>query len=134
MINKVILYRGVDVEDIKKMKIEEYIKLLPARMRRSYNRGVLKRNEQLINKIKAAREGKRKKPIKTHSRDMITTPDMIGLTIHIYNGKEFVPVGVTDEMLGKYLGELAVTRKKVQHSAPGIGATRSSTAAASKAK
>ena len=51
---------------------------------------------------------------------------MIGLTIHVYTGKEYVPVVVSHEMIGSYLGEFTMTRKKVQHSAPGIGATKSS--------
>ncbi len=134
MVERKVFYRGLDVEEVKKMKIEDYVKLLPARMRRTYKRGVVQRYEPLVKKIRAAKEGKRKKPIKTHARDMITIPEMIGLTIHVYDGKQYVPIEITDEMLGKYLGELTMTRRKVQHSAPGIGATKSSTAQASKAK
>ena len=59
---------------------------------------------------------------------MIVIPEMLGNLIHIYNGKEFVPVEITYEMLGRYLGEFATTRRKVEHSAPGIGATKSSAA------
>ena len=51
---------------------------------------------------------------------------MVGTTIRVYNGKEFVQVMIEDEMVGHYLGEFALTRKRIQHSAPGIGATRSS--------
>ena len=47
---------------------------------------------------------------------------------YVYNGKEFIPLTITAEMLGHYLGEFVLTRKKVAHSAPGIGATRSSAA------
>ena len=57
---------------------------------------------------------------------MIIVPDMLGLTILVYQGKEFFPVSVSEEMLGHYLGEFAQTRVKVKHSAPGIGATKSS--------
>ena len=53
---------------------------------------------------------------------------MIGLTIQVYNGKTYVPVRIITEMLGHRLGEFSVTRGKVQHGAPGIGATRSSAA------
>ena len=52
---------------------------------------------------------------------------MVGLTIGIYNGKEFLNVEITPDKLGHRLGEFALTRKKVQHSAPGVGATRGST-------
>ena len=65
---------------------------------------------------------------------MIVFPDMVGLTIHVYNGKIFGPIAIVDEMIGHFLGELVMTRKKVAHSAPGIGATKSSTSIASKPK
>mgnify|MGYP001586312628 CR=1 FL=1 len=80
----------------------------------------------MLNRISNLRKGERKKPVKTHVRDMIILPEMVGLTIHIHNGKEFVPLIVTEYMLGHYLGEFSQTRKKVAHSAPGIGATKSS--------
>ena len=57
---------------------------------------------------------------------MIIIPQFIGKNIRIYNGKEFIPLTITAEMLGHYLGEFAHTRKSVTHSAAGIGATRSS--------
>ncbi|MEM3151636.1 MAG: ribosomal protein S19 family protein, partial [Candidatus Bathyarchaeia archaeon] len=66
------------------------------------------------------------KPIKTHCRDMIILPEMVGLTILVHNGKEFVPVEIKPEMIGHYLGEFAITNKRVVHGAPGIGASRSS--------
>jgi small subunit ribosomal protein S19 len=70
-------------------------------------------------------EGKNVK-IRTHCRDMIILPEMVGLTIHVHNGKDFVPVEITTEMIGHYLGEFAITNKKVVHGAPGLRATRSS--------
>ena len=51
---------------------------------------------------------------------------MLGLTIHVYTGKEFVPVEVKPSMIGHYLGEYAITNKKVQHGTPGIGSSKSS--------
>ena len=66
------------------------------------------------------------KNIETHCRDMIILPEMVGKTIKIHQGKEFMPVIIEEGMIGHYLGEFAMTRKKVAHSAPGIGATRSS--------
>ncbi|MDO8555781.1 MAG: ribosomal protein S19 family protein, partial [Nanoarchaeota archaeon] len=57
---------------------------------------------------------------------MVIIPEMLGIMIHVHKGREFVPVEITPEMLGHYLGEFAQTRQKVGHSAPGIGATRSS--------
>ena len=65
---------------------------------------------------------------------MLVFPEMVGMTLHIHNGKLFHPVIIQPEMVGHFLGEYALTRSKVAHSAPGVGATKSSTAAASKAK
>ena len=53
---------------------------------------------------------------------------MIGQTIKVHNGKEFMIVSITEEMIGHCLGEFAFTRRRVEHSAPGIGATKSSAA------
>ena len=64
---------------------------------------------------------------------MIVLPEMVDLTIHIYKGKEFAQIAIMPDMIGCYFGELTMTRNKVTHSAPGIGATRGS-AAATKAK
>ena len=59
---------------------------------------------------------------------MIIVPEIVGKRIQIHNGKEFISIQITDEMLGHYLGEFVLTRKRVEHSAPGIGATKSSVA------
>ena len=81
---------------------------------------------KLREKVKLAREGKLKGQLRTHVRDMIILPDMVGLTIHVHNGKEFAQVAIKPEMIGHYLGEYAITNKRVQHGAPGVGASRSS--------
>lgn len=131
---KQFTYHGKTLDEIMKLDLEQYMSLIPSRQRRSLKRNALKTYKPLLDKIKKARQGNYKKPIKTHARDMVILPEMIGLTIHVHSGKLFVPVMVTEEMLGHYLGEFATTRSRVQHSAPGIGATKSSTAIASKAK
>lgn len=127
-------FKGKTLEEVQKMEIAEFTKLLPARPRRSLQRELLKRYKPLMTKIEKTKKGAFKRQLKTHARDMVVLPFMVGMTFHIYNGKEFIPVVIIKEMLGHYLGEFAATRKKVAHSAPGIGATKSSTAAASKAK
>ena len=109
-----------------------FAQLLPARQRRSLLRGFTEMQKRLLVKIKKAKNGAWKKSIKTHCRDMIVVPEMIGVTVHVHAGKAFVPVEVLPEMLGKYLGEMTVTRQKVAHSAPGVGATKSSAAASVK--
>ena len=127
-------YHGKTTEELKKMDLQEFAKLAPARQRRTLLRGATKEYKQLIDKINRTQEGTFKKPIKTHARDMVAIPNMLGLTIHIHNGKTFSPIMITEDMLGHYLGEFVLTRERVHHSAPGIGATKSSTAIASKAK
>jgi small subunit ribosomal protein S19 len=57
---------------------------------------------------------------------MVIIPEMIGKRILVYMGKDWVTVDVTGEMLGHVLGEFSMTRHRVQHSAPGVGATKSS--------
>jgi small subunit ribosomal protein S19 len=57
---------------------------------------------------------------------MVVLPMMLGQTIKVHDGKTFIPVTIQQEMLGHILGEFALTRKRVAHSAPGVGATRSS--------
>ncbi|MBI2663542.1 30S ribosomal protein S19 [Candidatus Woesearchaeota archaeon] len=121
-------YRGKTIEELQSMDFKDFLKLLNSRQRRSLNRGLTDPQKKLLEKIKKYKEKKIAKPIKTHCRDMIVLPDMVGLTIRIYSGKEFVPVIITEKMIGHYLGEFALTRKIVTHSAPGIGATRSSAA------
>jgi len=81
---------------------------------------------KLREKLKLARDGKLKGQLRTHARDMIILPDMVGLTIYVHNGKDFVQVNMKAEMIGHYLGEYAITNKRVQHGTPGVGASRSS--------
>jgi small subunit ribosomal protein S19 len=134
MVEKIFTYRGKTLEELKQMEIREFAKLVDSRKRRSLERSTLNNAQPLLKKINATNEGKRKKPIKTHLRSMIVLPKMVGLTIGVHNGKEFNNVIITEEMIGLYLGELCMTRKRLSHGAAGVGATKSSTAAASKAK
>jgi small subunit ribosomal protein S19 len=122
---KEILYRGKHLEDLKKLDIREFAKDLTSRKRRSVLRQYNEIQKFLNDCIKKQGAGKH---IKTHRRDMIILPHMVGLKIEIHNGKDFVPVEIKTEMIGHLLGEFAFTRKRVEHSAPGIGATRSSSA------
>ena len=125
---KIFSYRGKTIEELKKLDLNEFIKLLPARQRRSLKRGITDNQKKLLLKIDKTLQGVYKKPIRTHCRDMIIFPKMVGLTIHIHAGNKFLPIIIQPEFIGMYLGELTMTRAKVAHSAPGIGATRSSAA------
>jgi small subunit ribosomal protein S19 len=119
-------YRGHTMEELNSMPTEALLKLLPSRARRSLNRGVSEDKRKLLEDARAIKEGKYQGEIKTHARDMVILPTMIGLKIGVYNGREFVPLEVKPEMLGRYLGEYVITNKKVVHGTPGIGASRSS--------
>ena len=114
------LYRGRKVADLAKMSIEELAGLLPARQRRTIKRGLVKDNKNLMTSLK------NKDSVRTHIRNMIVMPDMVGKNLEIYNGKSFEKVEVMPEMIGHFFGEFALTRGRVQHGAAGVGATRSS--------
>lgn len=129
---KKFTYMGKTIQELKEMPLKEFVKLLPARKRRTINRGFTDAQKILLEKIKKTNQGTYKKQIKTHVRDMIIIPEMIGLTIHVYSGKEFTPVLVDGEKVGHLLGEFVQTRKSIAHSAPGLGATKSSSAIAVK--
>jgi small subunit ribosomal protein S19 len=119
-------YKGYSLEQLQSMSTESMLKLLPSRARRSLNRGVSDEKRKLLEDTRTAKEGKLEGQIKTHARDMIVLPSMVGLTIAVHNGKEFVPLVIKPEMIGRYLGEFVITNKKVVHGTPGIGASRSS--------
>ena len=121
MVKKEFTYKGKTLDELKKMSLNEFAELVPARQRRSLKRGLTEQQKILLEKI-----NKGKKNIETHCRDMIILPQMIDMVIKVHSGKTFLPVTIQNEMLGHCLGEFVLTRKKVQHSAPGIGATRSS--------
>jgi len=70
----------------------------------------------LMEKIQKTKEGGKKEVIKTWSRRSMVTPDFVGLTIAVHNGKKFVPVYITENMVGHYLGEFAPTRTFRLHS------------------
>jgi small subunit ribosomal protein S19 len=119
-------YRGKSIEELSSMSTEALLKLLPSRARRSLNRGVSEEKRKILEDARAIKEGRLQGQIKTHARDMIILPSMVGLTIGVHNGKEFVPLEVKAEMIGRYLGEFVITNKKVVHGTPGIGSSRSS--------
>jgi len=120
---KEFTYRGLTLEELQKMSIEELLPYLPARARRTLRRGLTPVQYRFLEKLRKTEKGK---PIRTHLRDMIILPEFVGHTIAVHNGKEFQPVMIKPEMIGHYLGEFALTRKEVKHSGPGVGATRSS--------
>ena len=70
----------------------------------------------LFKKVKKSKEENSKSPIKTWSRRSTIIPDFVGVTLSVYNGKSFIPVFVTEEMVGHKLGEFSPTRVFKGHS------------------
>lgn len=120
MAKKEFTFKGKTIEELKGMSIREFAKLVDARTRRSLLRDRTHEERVLLKKLET------KDNVKTHARETVIIPSMVGKTIRVYNGKEFVQVVIVPEMLGMRLGELVPTRKPVMHHAPGVGATRSS--------
>ena len=102
------------------MSTKEFSALLPARQRRTIERGFTDAQKRFLKKLE------KKNEVKTHCRDLVILPKMVGKTVLVYNGNSYTAVRIIDEMVGHYLGEFVMTRKRVSHSAPGVGATRSS--------
>jgi small subunit ribosomal protein S19 len=122
-------YRGHNLSSLIGMSMDEFINLLPSRQRRSLQRGLTPEQRILLEKLREAKEAQKQGEevnLKTHVRDLIILPEMVGIKIQIHNGKEFVNVEIKPEMIGHYLGEFAITNKPVRHGTPGIGASRSS--------
>jgi len=122
-------FRGFTLDELQAMSMDEFIRLLPSRQRRSLLRGLSQEQRTLLESVRKAKEAPQqgqKKVVKTHSRDMIILPEMVGVTLLIHNGKDFTSVEVAPGMIGHFVGEFAITNKPVKHGAPGIGASRSS--------
>ena len=119
-------YRGIPQAELDSLSLEKLFVLFNSRQRRSLTRGINDGKRKLIEEIKSAKAGKMKNPIKTHLRDLIVLPYMVGVTVNVFSGKEFQSVTITSEMIGHYLGEYVITNKRVSHGAPGVGASRSS--------
>ena len=120
---KEFIFQGLNLQELQKLTFDELMPLLPARVRRTLKRGLTARQEKLINDIEHAGPDI---PIRTHCRNMVILPKFVGHIINIHNGKEFQRVNIQPEMIGHYLGEFALTRQRVKHTGPGVGATKSS--------
>ena len=125
---KEFTYRGYTFEELQRLSMDEFILILPSRHRRSLQRGLRKNQRILLEKVRAAKAALDKGQnviIRTHARDMVILPEMVGVTIMLHNGGEFTPIEIQPEMIGHYIGEYALTNKPVKHGQPGIGASRS---------
>ncbi|RYG52355.1 30S ribosomal protein S19 [archaeon] len=123
-------YRGVDLDKLLDMSIQEVTELLPSRIRRRFSRGLTQKHLTLLKKLrKAKKETKpldKPEPVKTHLRNLPILPEMVGSVVAVYNGKVYNIVEVKPEMIGKYLAEFSITYKPTLHGRPGLGATHSS--------
>eukprot|EP00890_Picochlorum_soloecismus_P002686 jgi/Picsp_1/3418/NSC_06256-R1_40s ribosomal protein s15 len=124
-------YRGVDLEQLLDMNTDELVELYGARQRRRFQRGLNRKCMALIKKLRKARKaaegsGEKPEPVRTHLRNMVIIPEMIGSVVGVYNGKTFNQVEIRPDMLGHYLAEYSISYKPVRHGRPGIGATNSS--------
>ncbi len=118
---KEFTYRGKTIQELQSLDVREFAKYLPSRLRRSVLRQ-FQEIEKFVNRAKTKAE--KNNPIKTHSRELVIVPQLVGMRIHVYNGSKFIPVDVTGEMLGHRLGEFAPTRERVKHGSAGVGATK----------
>ncbi|MBP2133167.1 small subunit ribosomal protein S19 [Methanomicrobium sp. W14] len=114
-------YHGYKIEELQQMSLSELLPIMPSRARRKFNRGLSEGHEKLLAEFRNGSER-----IRTHQRDMVILPEMVGKSVEIHNGKDFVKVEIQPEAVFMYLGEFALTRKRVTHGSAGIGATRSS--------
>ncbi|XP_055607426.1 40S ribosomal protein S15-like [Uranotaenia lowii] len=123
-------YRGVDLDQLLDMKHDLLMELMHSRAKRRFKRGIRRKPLALMKKLRKAKKDAPplEKPaiVKTHLRNMIIVPEMVGSMVGIYNGKTFNQAEIKPEMIGHYLGEFSLTYKPVKHGRPGIGATHSS--------
>jgi len=126
---KQFTYRGKSIEELKTLDVREFAKYLKSRTRRA----VLRQFQMIEDFVsRAKRKMERSKPIRTHKRTMIIVPQLVGMKVQVYNGHEFVPVEITNQMLGHRFGEFSPTRGKVKHGTAGIGSTKGSKSQAKK--
>ena len=122
---RVFTFRGKTVEELQKLSVGDFAKLVTSRQRRAIRRMGLS-YRLLLKKIEKAKVQGAGKTIKTHARQAVVLPAWVGMKFAVHNGKEFKEMLITPEMLGHRLGEFAYTTKRVLHSAPGIRATKGS--------
>lgn len=118
-------YRGVDLDQLLDLSHDQLMELVHCRARRRFARGLKRKPVHLMRRLRKAKKeaAPMEKPdvVKTHLRNMIILPEMIGSMVGVYNGKTFNQVEIKPEMVGHYLGEFSITYKPVKHGRPGPG-------------
>jgi len=115
---KTFKYKGKSLDELKSMSMEDLAKILPSDLRRKITRGFTPAEKIFLENIRAG-----SKNIKTHCRDLFVLPEMVGLKISIYSGKEFVTINIVEDMIGLRFGELVPTRRIASHSGGGAKKT-----------
>jgi small subunit ribosomal protein S15e len=126
---KKFMFKGMELDKVLDLSQEELMALVPARARRRFNRGLKRKPMALIKRLRKAKracgEHQKPDPVKTHLRNMIIVPEMIGSVVGVYNGKVFTQVEIKPEMIGMYLAEFSISYKPVGHGRAGMSATSS---------
>jgi len=125
MVRKEFTFKGKNMQELNELSIDQFADLCDSRIKRSLKKGV---DKKIMKKVRIVKGNPKAKPIRTHRRDLIIIPEMVGIRFAIHRGNTFETLEVTEKMLGHYVGELVFTRKRLQHGKAGIGATKSSTA------
>ncbi len=120
---KLTRYKGKTVEELKAMPLDQFVQILPSKVRRTLQRNGVQTKRFLKSFRKKV---KRNKPFKTHFREMVILPEMLGIRFQVYNGKQYIDFTTDIAMIGHRLGEFSNPVQLVRHSGPGIGATRGS--------
>lgn len=118
---KEFTYRGKTLKELKELDVREFAKFLPSRQRRT----ILRNFQKIEDFISRANEKiARGKKVRTHQRDLVVVPEMVGMKMQVYNGNTFISFEIVGEMLGHKLGEFALTRGRIKHGSAGVGATK----------
>ena len=114
---KRLTFRGKEIEELVELKQENLWELMSSRVQRKMRRagGLRGRYLKLTEKVKASKlnlgVGEKPKTIKTHLRNAIITPDMVGGVVAVYSGKEYKEFEIKFDMIGRYLAEFSLTYK-----------------------
>lgn len=106
-------FKGRTLAELQTLDVREFAALLRSRQRRT----VLRNFQEHENFVKRAQAqfAKGKRAVRTHFRDLVIVPALVGMKLQIYNGNTFAPVDVTFEMLGHKFGEFSLTRARARH-------------------
>merc|ERR1719454_433716 len=121
-------YRGIDLDKLLDMSNQDLMELFRSRQRRKFSRGVGRKTVTLLKKLREAKRetayGEKPVAVKTHLRNMVIVPEMIGSVVGVYNGKQYITVEIKPEMIGHYLAEFSITYKPIKHGRAGMGGAK----------